>query len=59
MTFPVIGPLWLPASTSGVHTPGCDHIAPNSCDRCDGSRNTGLEHDHRAVDPPCMRKEEK
>lgn len=54
MTLPVIGPLWLPASNSGVNDPNCTHVAPRSCSKCDGSRLTGAEHD-RAPLPPCMR----
>lgn len=58
---PVIGPLWLPSSTSGVHTPGCDHQPPSSCARCDGiaaERYWRPDHDRHHAIPPCMRKEE-
>lgn len=34
---PVIGPLWSPTSTSGITFPGCSHMAPDSCSRCDGT----------------------
>jgi len=54
---PVIGPLYQPEVTSGVHFAACPHAAPWSCPKCDGTYPTDL--DSRAVDPPCMRKEAK
>lgn len=37
------GPLYVPSSSSGVNRPNCDHQAPNSCPRCDGTSEDAWE----------------
>jgi hypothetical protein len=47
---PVIGPLWVPASTSGVTFSTCTHVAPDSCPRCSGDAEDAYQERraHRA-----------
>jgi hypothetical protein len=40
---PVSGPLYVPSSSSGINFPTCDHQAPNSCPRCDGTSDDTWE----------------
>lgn len=56
---PVIGTLYQPSSTSGIHFPTCTHQAPQSCEDCDGTRPWKTSTAAIEVTPPCMRKEEK
>jgi len=55
--WPVIGPLYQPSTTSGVHWPTCDHQAPNSCEDCDGTRPWKTSTAATETTPPCMRED--